>query len=164
MKNVNNNLSIKLYHVPIFMLNYVKIMKSISIPKPHPLAAKPMQADLDILGIVNELARLLPQLNDFVNQFNNQIVTYDINVITDTSGNLSIQVPDTVTEAKGKLISARVNLIDNLIHNHIDKTEDLLHKGITLEEKLIDKDPDYETKLTPYVSEFRKLKSSYKHL
>ena len=153
----------RLEFIPIFMLNNIKILNGVSIPKPHPLADKPLQSDLDILGIVNELIRLLPQLNDFLHQFNNQIITNDINVITDTGGNLSIQVPDTVTEAKSKLISARVNLLDNLIHNHIEKTEDLLHKGISLEEKLMDKDPEYETKLTPYISEFRKLKGSYKH-
>jgi hypothetical protein len=139
------------------------LFKGVTIPKPHPLADKPLQADVDILGIVNELSRLLPQLNDFLNQFNNQIITNNINVITDTAGNLSIQVPDTITEAKSKLISARINLLDNLIHNHLDKSEELIHKGILVEEKIMNKDPEYDTKLTPFVSEFTKLKNSYRH-
>ena len=144
----------------------LKLLKDITLPKPHPLTNKPLQAGLDgdILGIVNELSRVLPQLNDFINQFDNQVITNNINVITDSSGNLSFQVPDTITEAKSKLITARMNLLDNLIHNHLDKTEGLIHKGICIEERIIDKDPEYETKLTTHISDFRKLRSSYRHL
>jgi hypothetical protein len=156
---------IKIVYINVSKLKMhnLKFLKGITIPKPHVLADKPLQADVDILGIVNELSRLLPQLNDFINQFNNQIITNNINVITDTAGNLSIEVPDTITEAKSKLISSRVSLLDNLIQNHLEKSEGLIHEGILAEEKLMDKEPEYETKLTPFVSEFNKLRSSYRH-
>ena len=83
------------------MVNYIKILNGVSIPKPHPLADKPLQSDLDILGIVNVLARLLLQLYDFLHWLKKKkIITYIINVITNTVGNLSIQVPDTVLVVK----------------------------------------------------------------
>ncbi|AFM82509.1 cytochrome oxidase subunit I (mitochondrion) [Aspergillus oryzae 100-8] len=143
--------------------NFFKLISKVSIAKPHCFASKPLESNVDILEIVTELARLLPQLADFINQFNNQIITHDINVVTDAQGNLSIQVPDGISKAQAKLISARVNLLDNLIHTHLDKTENLLHLGISVEEDLFDIDPNYETKLTDHVSQFNRLKNSYKH-
>lgn len=152
-------------NISIYIKEFIYILYIISnnIPKPNRLVTNQLQSNLEITDIINQLNKLLPQVNKFINQFHDEIIKHNINVITDTSGNLAIDIPDSIPQAQGKLISARINLLDRLIHTQTDKSEDLIYKGIEIEEKLFNKYPNYETRLTNYVSEFRRLKSSYKH-
>jgi hypothetical protein len=126
---------------------------------------EPLKAgsEVDIFNIITELNKVLPQVAEFITRFTSEITTLNINVITDGYGNLNIDVPDSISKPQGKLISARINILDRLIHTQLDKAEGLLYEAIRIEEKLIDRDPNYETKLTNYTSEFRRLKDSYKH-
>lgn len=158
MLNTYKNYSLIIKESLYILLNISKY-----IPKPNRLITNQLQSNLDIFQITNELNRLLPQVANFIDQFNSEITKHDINVITDGYGNLTIDVPDKISQPQGKLISARINLLDNLIHTQLQKSEDFIFKGIEVEEKLFNTDPNYETKLTNYVAEFRRLKSSYKH-
>jgi hypothetical protein len=152
------------YNIYLFnIILYFKLLPYIDIPKPHKFATQPLKAEVEILNIIIELGKLLPQIAEFIARFTNEIRIQDINVITDVSGNLAIEVPDTMTKAQGTLVSARISILDRLIHTQLDKSEALIFEAIRIEEELINKDPNYETKLTNIVSEFRRLKSSYRH-
>lgn len=147
----------------IFYFMFLRQIFKLKLPLPHSFATKPLESNMEILDIVTELGRILSQLSGFINQFNQEIITENINVITDAQGNLSIEIPADMTESKGKLVSARIKLLDTLIHNHVDKSESLLHYGISVEEKLFDNTPNYETQLTKHVSEFKRIKGLYRH-
>lgn len=145
-------------------IKYIICIFKLSIPKSHALANNPLTSGVDILSVISDLAQVLSQLDGFITRFNNEIITHSINVISDSGGNISIQIPDTMPEARGTLISRRISLIDHLINNHIEKAENLLHRGMSLEEDLMNKDPNYDTQLTDHVAKFRQLKNSYNHL
>jgi hypothetical protein len=55
-----------------------------------------LEGELQVL--LTEVNRLLPQLNTFITQFNNLVLEAGINVVTDASGTLSIDVPATMDD------------------------------------------------------------------
>lgn len=57
-------------------------------------------ADLDgeLQVLLTEVNRLLPQLNTFITQFNNFVLESGINIVTDASGALGIDVPATLAD------------------------------------------------------------------
>lgn len=56
-----------------------------------------LEAELQV--IFTELNRLLPQLSTFITQFNNFVIETGINVVTDASGALGIDVSATLDDA-----------------------------------------------------------------
>jgi predicted component of type VI protein secretion system len=105
----------------------------------------------------------LPQLSDFIGQFNNVVSTTNINVITDSSGNMSIDVPVTMPDIEAEKISKRINIIDRLITLRGQEINDLLQKGLNLETKLKAQNPNYTSQILAKVDEFNRLNFSYKH-
>jgi hypothetical protein len=92
MKIIKKNMKIIINNMKIIKMN---IFKGITIPKPYPLADKPLQAN--VLGIVSDFdfTILMVKLKDLY--LLHQII---INLITDIVGNLSIQVPNIITNVK----------------------------------------------------------------
>ena len=70
---------------------------------------------MDISQIVTEISTLMPQLTDFINQFNNVVTTSGVNVVTDSAGNMSIDVPYNMSDSAANKISTRLGIIDRLI-------------------------------------------------
>ncbi len=130
---------------------------------PHSFAAKPLQSNIDISDIVVELNTLLPQLANFINQFNTTVSQSGITVVTDSIGNMSIDVPQTMSDDVANKISTRIGVIDRLITSRGQEVNDLLQKGTLLENKLKMDNPNYVSQLTDKIQEFRRLNSSYKH-
>jgi hypothetical protein len=106
---------------------------------------------------------MLPQLSGFIEQFNNVVKEFNVNVVTDTFGNMSVDVPMEMTDTQANFVSKKLGIIDKLINNHGTTINDLFQKGLTIEEKLKVSNPKYPSALTDKISEFKLLNKSYKH-
>jgi predicted component of type VI protein secretion system len=118
---------------------------------------------VELTEIAMKINEMLPQLSDFIGQFNNVVSTTNINVITDSSGNMSIDVPVTMSDIEAEKISKRINIIDRLITLRGQEINDLLQKGLNLETKLKSQNPNYTSQILAKVDEFNRLNFSYKH-
>jgi hypothetical protein len=141
----------------IFNTNY-------NIPLPHPFINVTLKSDLNILlEIVSEVDKLLPQLADFISQFNNTVSQSNVIVITDTEGNMDIDVPVNMSDYEAQNVSNRLGIIDRLITTRGQQINDLFQRGISLENKIKIENPNHVSYLTDKIEEFKKLNDSYKH-
>jgi hypothetical protein len=132
-------------------------------PRPHAFIDKPLESNVDIVSIVTELGSMLPQLSSFINQFNDTVYQSDISVITDSCGNMAIDVPENMSESEANNISKRIFVIDRLITTRGQEVNELLQKGLGIEKELRAKDPNYKSVLGEKILEFKRLNQSYKH-
>lgn len=132
-------------------------------PKPHSFESKALHSEMSILEIVSEVGKLLPQLSTFIEQFDTTVVKSGVNVITDTAGNMSIDVPNNMPDAEVNKISTRLSIIDRLITTRGQEINGLIQKGLKLESTFRAENPEYVSQLSDQILEFRKLNSSYKH-
>lgn len=134
-----------------------------SIPKPSGFFRLSLKSGLDLSGIISEVNVLLPQFVGFIDQFNTIISQSGLNVITDSAGNMSIDVPHSMPDKEADSISMRIGIIDRLITSHGNSLNDLFKEGLSIENKLKANNPKYVSELADKVAEFRKLNASYKH-
>jgi DNA repair ATPase RecN len=113
--------------------------------------------------IVSSLNQMLPQLTGFIEQFHNAVKEFDVNVITDSFGNMSVDVPADMSDIQAQNVSKRLGIIDKLINSHGTSINDLFQKGINIENKLRVNNSNYSSILTEKIAEFKALNSSYKH-
>jgi hypothetical protein len=133
------------------------------IVKPHRFSTKILKSDMGISEIITEISTLLPQLSNFIDQFNTTVSQSGINVVTDTTGNMSMDVPQSMPDDVANKISTKISIIDRLISTQGQEIRDLLQKGTDLEKKLKIADSNYVSQLTDKIQEFKRLNSSYKH-
>lgn len=133
------------------------------IPKSNFFVTETLQSNMDILQIVTEINALLPQLTDFINQFNNLVTQSDIEVVTDSGGNMSIDVPQSMPDAVAAKLSTKIGIIDRLINTRGQEVNDLIQKGILAEKNIILENPNYASQLTDKIIEFKRLNGLYKH-
>ncbi len=50
--------------------------------------------------IITQIDIILPQLSEFINQFNNLVQNANINIITEVDGTLSIDVPISMSDSE----------------------------------------------------------------
>ena len=134
---------------------------STDIPKPFIFIDNYYKSDLS--SIITELNALLPQFSDFIDQFNNVVNQTGINVITDSAGNMSIDVPKNMTDSVANSTSTRIGILDRLISTRGQEISDLIQKGSELENKLKFENSNYISQLSDKISEYNRLKSTYKH-
>jgi hypothetical protein len=131
--------------------------------KPHSFTTKSLKSEMGIPDILAELNSLLPQLSGFINNFNTTVNQFGINVVTDSTGNLSLDVPKEMPDAVSNKMSIRIGIIDRLITTKGQEINELLQKGINLENKLKMDNSHYVSQLTDKIQEFKRLNSLYKH-
>jgi len=134
-----------------------------SLPKPHAFVVSTLQCGLDLNDTVVEINRLLPQLADFIMQFNKLVIESGVNIITDSQGNMSIDIPQSMSDAAANKIINRVGVIDRLITTHGQNINDLFQNGLGIEHKLKSSNTNYVSQLTDQLAQFKKLNASYKH-
>jgi hypothetical protein len=134
-----------------------------TVAKPYDFVSLRLESGLDISSIVTEVNALLPQLAGFIDQFNNIVTQSSLNVITDSVGNMSIDVPHSMSDIEAQNISKRISVIDRLITTHGNSINDLFQKGLSLESKLKANNPNYVSELSDQLAQFKKLNASYKH-
>jgi predicted GNAT superfamily acetyltransferase len=121
------------------------------------------EQNLDILAIATELGKLLPQLHGFINNWNDTITLYGINVITDGSNDLAIDVPSSMKEADANLCAKKIKVLDSLIHDRLDTIKDLFQKGYKIESDIKSSNSKYVSVLTEKSLILKELNNSYKH-
>ena len=135
-----------------------------SPPKPHAFVSLPLQSCSDNLTeIVSSITYMLPQLSGFIEQFNNVVQQFNVNVITDSFGNMSVDVPAHMSDSQANNVSKRLGIIDKLINSHGSSINELFQKGLKIEDGLKTTNPNYSSKLTEKIAEFKLLNASYKH-
>lgn len=126
----------------------------------------PLQSSSDVIdlaGIILTIGSHLSELSTFINKFDNTVVENGINVITDGSGSLSIDAPSTMSEEVANKVATRISVIDSLISKRQSDISDLIQKGLALQNKISSVDPSYKSEIVNKITEFEKLKNSYKH-
>jgi|1185.fasta_scaffold27552_2 uncharacterized tellurite resistance protein B-like protein len=118
---------------------------------------------MELNNIICELSNLLPQLSGFIDQFNSLVVSSGVNVFTDHAGNMSVDIPNSMTDVDASNVVKRLSIIDRLINTQGSAINDLLQAGMKIEKELKVSDPNYTSNLVQQIEEFKRLNSSYKH-
>ena len=115
----------------------------------------------ELTQIVEMIDQLLPQLKNFIVQFNQVVATSGVNVVTDTGGNMSLDVPSSMSDETAEKIGKKLEIIDRLINTRGQEINTFLEKGLNLEKKL--ESPEFKSKILEKVAEYEKLNKSYNH-
>ena len=78
-------------------------------------------------------------------------------MVTDSIGNLSIVVPQNMSDSAASKVSTRIGIIDRLITTRGQEINDLFQKGTILENKLRMENPNHVSELAPKIEQFKKL-------
>jgi len=117
----------------------------------------------DLTLVILEINRLLPQLAEFITQFNHLVTENSVNVITDAQGNMSIEVPKNMSDYTANSVSGRLSIIDRLINSHGSSLNEQFQKGLNIENKIISSNPEYKSQILEQIAKFKELNNSYKH-
>jgi NADH-ubiquinone oxidoreductase chain 3 len=133
------------------------------VSTPHAFYSSRLTSATDISEIITELDTLLPQIANFINQFNTVVSQSGVNVVTDTIGNMDLEVPKSMSDDLAKNLSNRIGVIDRLITTRGQEIRDLLQRGTDLENSLRMADSNYVSQIAGKLQEFNRLNSLYKH-
>jgi hypothetical protein len=122
-----------------------------------------LKSGIDLPEIITEIDTLLPQLSSFIEQFNNLVNQSGVSVITDSTGNMSIDVPHSMPESTASNVSTRIGIIDRLITTRGQEINDLFQKGLDIESNMKKENPQYQSQLSDKIESFKKLNKSYIH-
>lgn len=116
---------------------------------------------LELTQIVETINQLLPQLKSFIGQFNQIVTTSGVNIVMDTGGNMSLDVPSSMSDDKAHYFAKKLEVIDRLINTRGQEIEGFIEKGMNIEKKL--ESPEFKSKILEKVAEFEKINKSYHH-
>lgn len=116
-----------------------------------------------LADIIASIGAIMPELSGYINRFNNTVIENGINVITDSKGNISMDVPNTMSDELVDKVKRSISVIDRLITQRQSDISELIDKGLSLQNKINTVDPFYKSEILSKVTEFEKLKSLYKH-
>ena len=111
---------------------------------------------------MTEVGKLLPQLSNFIGQFDSTIAKTGVNVVTDAMGNMSIDIPNSMPDIEANKVSTRLGIIDRLINTRGQEINLLLQKGLQLS-KVHGENPEHVSQLQSQIQEFTRLNGLYKH-
>lgn len=143
------------------IINYIILGATMQPAMPHRYVNYTLKSDIS--NILTELSSLLPQYSTFIGQFNDLVSQASINVITDSAGNMSIDVPSNMSNTEAENISKRIGIIDRVIATRSQEIHDLIQRGVNMENDLRNKNPNYTSQLTDKITEYNRLKNLYKH-
>lgn len=106
---------------------------------------------------------MVPQFGTFVEQFNTIVNENSLNVITDSTGDLFIDVPKDMPEEKCNEISGKIGILDRLIGTREKDIGSLFLKGSLADSKFKENNPNYVSELNELRKSFQSFKDSYKH-
>lgn len=118
----------------------------------------------EFMDIVDQIDALIPQFAGFIDQFNTLVIQKNINVISDSCGNMSIDVPHDMPSKESDNVSKRITIIDSLIESHNITITDLFERGFNIENKLKSDNGNRLSELVIKKAEFNKFRNSYQHI
>lgn len=142
---------------------YLKVIKYGLPARPHYCINASIKSDLDLTPIVTELTKLVPQFGSFVEKFNSFVNENCLNIVTDSNGNLFVDVPSDMSTDKCNEVSTKVNILDRLITTQKQSIGDLFSKGSIAESKFKANNPNYKSELDELRKSFQTFKDLYKH-
>ena len=116
---------------------------------------------LELSQIVETIDQLLPQFKNFIVQFNQVVSTSGVNVVTDTAGNMSLDVPSSMPDDTAQQIGKKLDIIDRLINTRGQEINSFIEKGLNIEKKL--ESPEFKSKILEKIAEYEKINKSYNH-
>ena len=117
----------------------------------------------DLANIILNIGSHMSELITFIHKFDSTVIENGINVISDSDSNISFDAPSTMSDDVAKKVGTRINIIDSLITKRQSDISDLIQKGLALQNRINLVDPFYKSEILNQITEFEKLKSSYKH-
>jgi hypothetical protein len=117
-----------------------------------------------LLDIINQIDLMLPQLDNFIDQFHTTLLENNINIVTDSSSNMFMEVPSTTPEDKATFLRKKLDVIDRLVNTKSAEVDKLLKEGSNLELNLKKDNPEFQSKILAKVNELNKLKAKYRHM
>lgn len=132
------------------------------LPKGHGFVSSPLQSNLDLYNCIEEIAKLLPSLGNFIAQFNETIVSNNINVITDATGTMSVDAPASMSDQQLDIVSTRIGIIDRLVNTTGQSIDQQFRLAFSMKDSLKN-DLTAHNKLLAQVEQFKSLNNSYKH-
>jgi hypothetical protein len=105
----------------------------------------------------------MSQLSLFINQFNELVINNNINVVSDTAGNISIDVPSNMTEDLQDKLAKKVGIIDRLITDRSNTLDELFRQGFDIENNIKKTDSNYTSVIAEKADAFHQIKNSYNH-
>lgn len=106
---------------------------------------------------------MLPQLSNFIAQFNTTVSQSNVNIVTDSFGNMALDLPKNISDEEAVKISNRIGVIDRLISTRSQDIEELIQKGVKLENAVKAENSNYVSQLADKVQEYNKLRKTYNH-
>lgn len=131
-------------------------------PNPHGFESVALHSETTVIEVVTEVGKLLPQLSNFIGQFDSTIAKTGVNVVTDAMGNMSIDIPNSMPDIEANKVSTRLGIIDRLINTRGQEINLLLDKGLQLS-KVNGENPEHVSQLQSQIQEFTRLNGLYKH-
>jgi hypothetical protein len=119
--------------------------------------------ELEVINIATEISKLLPQLQEFIQRFNDTVTLYNINVITDSSGALEIDVPSRMVDLDIDYCTKKIRVLDRLILSHQENIHDLFTKGNIIETQIKSINNSYLPILTEKSKILTELNKTYRH-
>lgn len=147
-----------------FLIKYNISYLISSPPKAHAFVTSELESNIDsIFDVLSSLDHLIPQLKGFIEQFHGVVTDYNVNVVTDSAGNMSVDVPQSMSDKNANLVSTRLRIIDKLIADHESNIHDLFKKGFELENNSKSLDSSNNKILLEKLKQFKSIKGSYNH-
>jgi NADH-ubiquinone oxidoreductase chain 3 len=116
-----------------------------------------------LADVLTSLNSMLPQFGDFISRFNSTVIGSGVNVITDASGAMSIDVTSNLPQDKCDHIAKSIRVLDSLIRTTDQNIHELLDHGRRFENQLRSQNSGYVSELTAKLQEYNRLRASYNH-
>lgn len=117
----------------------------------------------NIIALIPDIDTCMSQLSLFIGQFNEIVNTNNINVITDGTGNISIDVPSSMPVDIQDKLATKVGIVDRLISDRSSNLHELFKQGFEIEKNLRKNDPNYISVIAEKAKAFKELRNTYKH-
>jgi glutaredoxin-related protein len=119
----------------------------------------------ELLPLILEIKRILPQLANFIQQFNSYALDNDIETITGIEGNLEMFVPSNMSDHTIDQVKGRLGILDRLINTQGNRVVDLFKQAEKIEQGLKLSNPNYtlNSELQTLIRENIRLNGLFKH-
>src|SRR5258708_20260079 len=87
----------------------------------------------NFVHVLSEIKQLLPLFAQYIHQFNHTLAEHSIYVVSDSAGNLSIDVSNDMPKKEIQALTKRIGVLDNIITKHNENLIELFIKETNTE-------------------------------
>lgn len=120
-----------------------------------------LELSMQMDAVIANLNHFIPQYSNFIDGIIAVQTKYNV-IIVDQLGNLSVDVPENMTEATQEEVVKKVRILDNLCSQRSMDIETELDKGRSIENQIKQLKPDYTSKISGQIAEFARLRGAFK--